>query len=419
MRVTIVNAVYPPEPVVSARVANDLANRLFQVGMKVTVICPYPSRPFGSTYPGFQRTSATTKSIADGIAVIRVPSFTYAGSSIWGRFFESLSFGLHACKAMRQEEMQSEVVYANAWPLASQGLIANYCLKSNTPLVLHIQDVYPEAFLDRAAPFVRWLFFSSLKAIDRRSVNIAAKIVLIGDKMRDYYHMTRGIQPAKMQVVRNWVDERLYSTMPSRSAGCAKYQIDPAKFTFLYLGNLGSVSDVELLIRAYLVAGIPASQLIVAGDGPQKNAYVDLANLNHCSDIKFISDTSFENVPLIHSIADIFLLPVVKGAATSSIPSKLPYYMLSEKPVLASVDSDSETANTISTANCGWVVNAGNIAELANAMSLAAKCSSAELSEKGRRGKAFALEWFSRINGSDRLAQCVVSAGQALRPQAR
>ena len=45
MHVVIINAVYPPEPVVSARLGQDLAERLTLNANRVTVICPYPSRP--------------------------------------------------------------------------------------------------------------------------------------------------------------------------------------------------------------------------------------------------------------------------------------------------------------------------------------------------------------------------------------
>ena len=58
MRVTIVNAAYPPEPVVSARMGRDLAEYLAQGGARMTMLCPYPSRPLEGEHPDFRPSSA-------------------------------------------------------------------------------------------------------------------------------------------------------------------------------------------------------------------------------------------------------------------------------------------------------------------------------------------------------------------------
>ena len=51
-KVAIINCVYPPEPVVSAQMGRDLAEHLAQNGARVTVLCPFPTRPFGAVYQG-------------------------------------------------------------------------------------------------------------------------------------------------------------------------------------------------------------------------------------------------------------------------------------------------------------------------------------------------------------------------------
>ena len=44
-------------------------------------------------------------------------------------------------------------------------------------------------------------------------------------------------------------------------------------------------------------------------------------------------------VPKIQAQADCMLLPIKKGAASSSIPSKLPACMFSAKPIIGCVDA--------------------------------------------------------------------------------
>lgn len=58
LRVAVVNAVYPPEPVVSAQMGRDLAGHLADSVARVTVLCPYPSRPLGVEYANFRPSPA-------------------------------------------------------------------------------------------------------------------------------------------------------------------------------------------------------------------------------------------------------------------------------------------------------------------------------------------------------------------------
>ena len=81
------------------------------------------------------------------------------------------------------------------------------------------------------------------------------------------------------------------------------------------------------------------------------------------------------------------LLPIKKGAASSSIPSKLPAYMFSAKPIIGCMDVDSDTADAINQAECGWWIDlsVNNLVKtLKEAMSLTDE-ERIKLGKKGRR----------------------------------
>jgi hypothetical protein len=54
-------------------------------------------------------------------------------------------------------------------------------------------------------------------------------------------------------------------------------------------------------------------------------------------------------------------LPIKKGAAGNSIPSKLPACMFSGKPIIACVDEGSDTANAVISSGCGWALLPENL----------------------------------------------------------
>src|ERR1035437_398785 len=102
------------------------------------------------------------------------------------------------------------------------------------------------------------------------------------------------------------------------------------------------------------------------------------------SGVRFVSDPDAGNVPLLQSLGHVCLLPLRKGAGMSSIPSKLMAYMLSARPVLATVDAESDTASAISEAQCGWAGEPENVQGLAEAMRNVAAFPAPELDRIGQ-----------------------------------
>ena len=101
-------------------------------------------------------------------------------------------------------------------------------------------------------------------------------------------------------------------------------------------------------------------------------------------------------VPQIQNKADVMLLPVIKGGAFSSIPSKLPAYMFSKKPIIASVDENSDISNAIKNSNCGWVSKPEDIESLALLMKKVFLLEKKKLNIKGANGFKFAMQNFSK-----------------------
>ena len=309
-----------------------------------------------------------------------------------------------------------DVIYANTWPLFSQALIARHCTRRGIPLVFHIKDIYPESMLGRLPGFGRKLVAWSLTALDRWTTGRAARVVVISENMRRTYVENRGLMSGKVVTVLDWVDEHRFERLPERSKACAQYGVPEDRFTFLYLGNIGPVAGVELLIEAFHTARLPQAQLVIAGDGSAKAACVGRARSLGAGEVRFISDLEAGNVPFLQSLGHVCLLPLRKSAGMSSIPSKLMAYLLSAKPVLATVDAESDTARTVLEAQCGWVGEPEDVPGLAEKMRDVAAVPAAELDRIGQRGRSYGLAHYSKAVGVRKLADTVLSAATNHRP---
>ena len=101
-------------------------------------------------------------------------------------------------------------------------------------------------------------------------------------------------------------------------------------------------------------------------------------------------------VPEVQAQADVMLLPVKKGAAMSSIPSKLPAYMFSQKVIIGSLDMESDTAKAIIESNSGLVVEPEDVQQLIEAFQEVSEWDVQTLEQKGRNGFDYAIKRFSR-----------------------
>lgn len=382
-KILILSAVFPPEPVVSASLSRDIAEKLSKTN-EVVVLCPQPTRP-----KGFQFLNDYEPV---NYLVIRVNSYTCAASRIMGRFRESYSFGSHCVKYIKENSAKIDIIYLNSWPLLAQYFIVKTAKKINIPCVTHVQDIYPESLINRI-PIGKYLLTKILLPIDKYSLNNSNKIICISDNMKKALVQSRNFPSSKATVIANWQNEEDFINFRNLKAKPEKSLSN--LLTFMYLGNNGPLAGVDFLIESYVKANISNSKLIIAGSGSRTKACKDLVKSLQATNIEFLSVPQGQ-VPEIQDIADVMLLPVKRNGAMSSIPSKLPAYMFSSKSIIGSLDLESDTAKAIIESDCGIVVEPENENQLINAMKEISNWSKQDLDKKGKAGFDYGMLHFSK-----------------------
>ncbi len=374
--ILIVSCVFIPEPVVSAQLSYDIAEVLSKKN-EVTVISPRPSRPFGKNYDNVQLENYPFKHVV-------VDSYVSPESSVIGRFIESYSFGRYVSNFIKKNRKDISKIYINSWPLLSQKLVVSISKKYNIPTAIHIQDVYPESLVEKMPRIIGKIIKKVFLPIDKKLLNNADRIIAISSNMKDYITTSRSIDGSKIEVVRNWQNDKLFIEYKSKE--------NPSKsiFTFMYLGSINPSANVELLIEAFGQSGMKDSKLIIAGAGPNMNNCISISKSYNKSNIEFTLAEK-DQVPKLQSEADVLLLPLKKGMGKTASPSKFTAYLLSAKPVISCIDSESETANSIIESNCGFITEPDNILQLSGLMKYVRNLPKTELEIMGENGFKFAM----------------------------
>lgn len=392
--ILVISAVFPPEPVVSAKLSMDLFKALREKEYQVKVLHPAPSRPYG-----FKPDSQSIGQLRDD--EITAESYVCPQSSLLGRMRESWSFGKACKRYIKEHHSEIGCIYANAWPMFAQKAIVKASKKYGIPCVIHVQDVYPESLTNKLSGLIGGLINAVILPIDKYILRNCTKIVAISEIMREYLSATRKVNANKISVVVNWQDEQEFLDYQKTAK---PQEVHP--FTFMYMGNIGPVAGVDLLIEAFILANMADVRLVIAGSGSMKDKLKEKAF--SYKNIEFW-DVPNGKVPEIQSKANCMLLPIKKGAASSSIPSKLPAYMFSAKPIIGCMDADSDTADAINQAECGWVIEPENPTRLSEMMREVYEMDAEILKKKASNAQEYGLRHYSKQTNLNTLVDIILS----------
>lgn len=414
MKIIIISATAPPEPLTTGRINWDLANHLAAEGNEVWLISPKPSRPLGEKYG--RPSGVTVSKIKYNFTHVNINSFTYPKYNLFLRAYESLDFGIRSIRYINRRIRNYSLIYACPWPFFGQLMILVLRKNKNIPLIMNVQDLYPESFLTRIESGTLTKILQPLYSIDKLIAEKSTHVTVISESLRQVYLNNRKISSTKISVVHNWQDPEEFSgiNIPKEDI-IKKYNIIGAtgKFIFMYLGNIGPVAGVETILHSFSRLNNDKSYLVIAGSGTARDKCQSLAQKLKIDRLSFVEvPLGVKHVAELQSISDILLLPIIAEAANSSVPSKLIAYMFSKKPVITSASINTETATAIKNAGCGWITGTNDPADWTEAMQLTYNTSTRILDEMGQSGFDYAIKNYSKEEGLKQISKLIHSLTQ-------
>lgn len=380
--ILIVSAVFPPEPITSSYLNYDLAIRLSE-DYNVIVIRPFPTRSRGNNYTELDiLNDKRFKSIV-------IASYTCPKPKFSGRLRESISFGWKCATYIKEHRDEIDFVYNGSWQLFGYYIVARTAKRYGIPYIVPIQDIYPETLFTsgRYPTIAKKLITAALRPIDIYYLKNASKIRTISNEMMLYISKTRNISESKFLVVNNWQNEEDFDD---------KRAMQPSKaLKFAYVGSINAHANVQLIIKGFKKANIPDSVLKVFGGGDQKEECQQLVTELEMDNITF-GFVSRNEIHQVQSQADVLVLALPAGNGCLCLPSKITSYMLSGRPILASVDLNSAIARYIFEGGCGKVVAPDNIEAMAEGFKHFADLDKFKLGEYGNNSRKFAQQNLSR-----------------------
>lgn len=395
MRIGILSYRFPPEP---AFVPGSLAEELAARGHEVRVLTGFPHHPDGRIHPGW-RQHWRYETHSERLTVRRVPRYPPDDSSAGARLAGQLSFATTAALTGWRFLAGVDVLHVCQLPASAPAAAALRRVLGRVPTVLHVPDVWPRDELPgvRAAATLRRLYAD------------ADAVVVTAPSMRDLV-VAAGADPARVHVVLNWTDERIFH--PARPSPAARRLIGgDGRCVVMHAGTIGPRQRLETAVRA--ATAVPDRvDLVLVGSGADEPRLRDLVTGWGVRNVRFVDRRSPVEMADLYAAADYQLvacrdLPELRGV----VPTKLQAAFSCAVPVVASAVGD--TVTMVERARAGLSCPPEDWAALADRFWLAATIPVAVREEMGRRGRAAYQEQMSLRAGVDRIERLLhaVAAG--------
>ncbi len=377
MHILLFNEYYPPDASATAKLAAQAAEAMAQ-RHRVTVVAGRPSYNPDEFYPfAFLR-----RDLRNGVTVECVGSTAYPRHQMRRRVSNYLTY--LALAVPRAIALRPDIVLAMTDPPVAGIAAAFVARRLGCPFVYNIQDMYPDMAL--GGGIVRPGFWVKCwERMHRRALKQAARVVVIGDDMRDRI-LAKGIVPERIAVVRNGTT--LPATSPDPADPVVQKIVQEIRcgfsFTVLHAGNLGFYGAWNTLLKAAEILGNENTGLVFIGEGANLAALQ--ASASSSPNVRFLPFRPAEQMPPVLLAGDVHVVTVRRGLEGIVVPSKLYSILAAGLPVLAVAAATSDTARIVVESGCGLAADPDDPAAVASAIR-ELRGDPARLAEMGRRAR--------------------------------
>ncbi|MEA2447018.1 MAG: colanic acid biosynthesis glycosyl transferase WcaI [Actinomycetota bacterium] len=256
--------------------------------------------------------------------------------------------------------------------------------------VFNLQDIFPDVAIELGA-----LRSGRVIAVTRRLESLCYRlsdaITVLSDDLKQNL-VTKGVDPAKVHVIPNFVDTEEISPRERDNSYREEYGLT-GKTVVMYAGNIGlSQAFDSVLDAASALAYEEDLVFVINGQGAQRAALENKAR--GMANVKFVDMQPANRLPEVLAAGDIHLIPLKKGLANSSVPSKTYSILAAGRPFVASVDEGTEIARVAERSGGGIAVAPEDSEALAKALRRLLDQPD-ETRRMGEEGRAYVEGWAS------------------------
>jgi len=398
LKLLILTQYFPPEVGAPQNRLFELAVRLKQFGVNVTVLTAMPNYPQMEIYDAYKSKSVCVEQISE-LTVYRSSIFVSKNKSILSRLRNYFSFVLSSSRFGKKIPGDFDFLMCESPPLFL-GYSAMYLArKKRAALIFNVSDLWPESAEKLGVVTNKFL----LKLAYRLEEKLYKRSILVtGQTQGICKNITERFPEVKTFWLPNGVDPEFYNpelTQPTNWRSLNGFSQND--IVFLYAGIIGIAQGLEIILQtALILKSQPNIKFVLQGSGPEKIKLEALKIELKLDNVFFLSPVSKAEMPGVLKSVDAAIIPLKKlELFQGAIPSKIFESLSMELPIILGVDGEAREL-FIHQGNCGIYFEPENVNALCAAIERLSKDENLRR-QLGKNGRDFVIKNFNR----DRIAK--------------
>ena len=395
MRILVLNQYFHPDRAATALLLTELCEDMAR-HHEVQVVSGRPSyNPDQDATPP-----------PGGVDVRRAWSTSFDRRWMPGRLANYASYLLGS--ALRAAAAQRpDVILAWTDPPMIGAIAAQVARLRRAPLVLGLQDVYPEVAI-KLGRVDNPAAVAVLRVGSNAALRGAVAVVALGRDMSRRL-TDRGVPEERIHVIPNWADGRVVKPLCKPSALRRELGLEDS-FVVMHSGNIGFSQNLDrLLDAAELLGEHPDVRIVIAGEGAGRDRLAAEIARRRLENVKLIGYQPRAGLSESLGMADLHVVSLLPDLAGCVVPSKVYGIMAAGRPFLAALEPWAEPALIAEEERCGFRVDPGDAGALAAAI---VELRKAPLAEMGARARNAFERKYDRPVATKRYRQLLESAAQ-------
>jgi colanic acid biosynthesis glycosyl transferase WcaI len=411
MKIILLSMNFAPELTGIGKYSGEMADELVRRGHEVVVVCAPPYYPTWDLGRGYSNRAYTREQPKPGLTVLRCPVWLPKRLGGLSRLVHLSSFALSSLPVLiRLVMVRPALVFVVAPALFAAPAGWLTARLSGAVAWLHVQDFEMDAAFELG--ILKGAFVHELvRACERRLLGAFDKVSTISRRMLRQLD-AKGVGVEQRELLPNWVDLDMVQPGDRSPELRRRLSIGDRQTVCLFSGTLNRKQGLGAVVdAARMLAPRRDIVVVICGNGELRDALEDSSR--DLANVRFLDLQPIESLNALLNMADIHLLPQLRGAADLVMPSKLAGMLASGRPVIAAAAPGTEIATVVQ--GCGVVTEPECAQGIANAI-LALAGDEARRLALGLAAREYAQRHLGTVAVFERLNLSLERARPAARP---
>lgn len=338
MKILFLTDNFYPEVNAPASRTYEHAREWVKAGHEVTVITCVPNFPKGKVFDGYKN-KLWQKEAIDGIEVIRVWSYIAANKGFVRRTLDFISFSVTSFLAGLFVKADVIVATSPQFFTALSGRTLSFWKR--VPWIMEVRDLWPES-IKTVGAMKDNLFIRYFEWEEMRCYRSAKTIVVVTDSFKRTL-IARGIDEAKIKVVKNGVDKEMFKPVPKDEALIGELGLEGKKIIG-YIGTHGMAHKLDFILDcARNMQGRNDFHFLFIGAGAEREALLAKKEREGITNVTMLDSVPKDQVVRYISILDLSLINLRKSELFKTvIPSKMFENAGMQIPIIMGVQGEAQ-----------------------------------------------------------------------------